>query len=180
MIWDVVNDGRLPFPTVSDAKVPSLQLSTEGAPDSLIKSNAVEVEGFLTTIRGRLHVAFDSSQRFLSFAEFLPLNFPLYRKYFTDANGRHIAAQWNTEDANRMKYAPLVPFLEHIDLLLKYGGDPNVLNKQQTSPLHLGDKGYAEDTALIQRLVDPGGDVNAANVDGEILLFRVWRSSSLL
>ncbi len=53
MIWEVVNDGRVPFPTVSDADIPSLQLSTEGgASDSLITSSTVEVEGFLTTIRG--------------------------------------------------------------------------------------------------------------------------------
>ncbi|SJK98117.1 uncharacterized protein ARMOST_01375 [Armillaria ostoyae] len=39
MIWEVVDGGRLPFLTVSDANVPSLQLSAEdGASDSFIKS----------------------------------------------------------------------------------------------------------------------------------------------
>lgn len=35
-MWEVVNDGRLPFPTVSDYSVTSLQLPSEdGVSDSL-------------------------------------------------------------------------------------------------------------------------------------------------
>ncbi|SJK98705.1 uncharacterized protein ARMOST_01974 [Armillaria ostoyae] len=91
-----------------------------------------------------------------------------------------------SKDEQLMKYAPLVPSVELIDLLLKYGGDPNVLDKRQASPLHLvaqnafGDKGHAVNTALVQRLVDAGGDVNARNVDGETPLHLVSRVETVI
>ncbi|KAK0212312.1 ankyrin repeat-containing domain protein [Desarmillaria ectypa] len=91
-----------------------------------------------------------------------------------------------SKDANLMKYTQLVPSLELIDLLLKYGGDPNVLNKQRASPLHLvaqnafGDKGHAENTALVRRLVDAGGDVNARNINGETPLHLASRVETVI
>ncbi|KAG7449892.1 ankyrin [Guyanagaster necrorhizus] len=91
-----------------------------------------------------------------------------------------------SKDANLMKYASLVPSRELMDLLLMYGGDPNVLNKHKASPLHIvaqnifGDKGHADNTALVQRLVDAGGDVNARNIDGETPLHLASRMETVI
>ncbi|KAK0459267.1 ankyrin repeat-containing domain protein [Desarmillaria tabescens] len=91
-----------------------------------------------------------------------------------------------SKDANLVNFSSSVPSLELIDLLLKYGGDPNVLNKQQATPLHLlaqnvfGDKGHAENTALVQRLVDAGGDVNARTIDGETPLHLASRVETVV
>ncbi|KAK0470570.1 ankyrin repeat-containing domain protein [Armillaria novae-zelandiae] len=91
-----------------------------------------------------------------------------------------------SKDEHLMKYAPLVPSVELIDVLLKYGGDPNVLDKRQASPLHqvaqnaFGDAGHEVNVALVQRLVGAGGDVNARNVDGETPLHLASRVETVI
>ncbi|SJK98121.1 uncharacterized protein ARMOST_01379 [Armillaria ostoyae] len=64
---------------------------------------------------GRLHVAFDSLQRCLHLPEF-PLNFPLYRKYFTDATERQSAA--HGANSNRSDgYRRYIFYIPHGDMV---------------------------------------------------------------
>lgn len=128
-----------------------------------------------------LHMVADRDMAlFRAFSRWLTSKLPLRHRYWKPPISPL------SKDEHLMKYAPLVPSVELIDLLLKYGGDPNVLDKRQASPLHLvaqnafGDKGHEVNTALVQRLVDAGGDVNARNVDGETPLHLVSRVETVI
>ncbi|KAK0206942.1 kinase-like domain-containing protein [Desarmillaria ectypa] len=53
LVWEIINDGDLPFSTVRDVDIPSLQLSTEdGAANFLIESSSEQPDSFTKTIRG--------------------------------------------------------------------------------------------------------------------------------
>ncbi|KAK0220393.1 kinase-like domain-containing protein [Armillaria fumosa] len=128
-----------------------------------------------------LHMVADRDMAlFRAFSRWLTSQLPLRHRYWKPPISPL------SKDEHLMKYAPLVPSVELIDLLLKYGGDPNVLDKRQASPLHLvaqnafGNEGHEVNIALVQRLVDAGGDVNARNVDGETPLHLASRVETVI